>query len=152
MAVGNCIEFFLINSMEKSGFEITEMSNAKRYDVSISKYNKLSIKYSSSGDITLHNSNSCINRDEEMKDTLLLTTNNLYLITNDELKKNNIDITEYLKNAGDSLKLKRSILKKLEKQKYPYIYNINLDKKNCKNRSCNKLFFVQLLQEFNLNK
>ena len=45
MAVGNCIEFFLINSMEKSGFEITEMSNAKRYDVSISKYNIVSKGY-----------------------------------------------------------------------------------------------------------
>jgi hypothetical protein len=153
--VGNSIEFILIDSIVKSGFEVTEMPNEKRFDLNVKNYKKLSIKYSSCGDITLHNSNSCVNKDEEMKDTILLTGDKLYLITMDELKKNNIDVKPFIKNAGDSLKLKRSLLKELERKKYPYVHNINIkyNKTECKHRLCSKVFYKKLVEEYeSLNK
>ena len=149
--VGNCIEYFINDYIKKIGFEITELPNAKRYDVDIHNYKKLSIKYNSTGNITLHNSNSSINKDIEMRDTILLTPDKLYLITNEELKKININIKDYIKNTGDSLKLKRKILRQLEINKYPYIYSINIkhNKEECKNRLCSKLFYDQVITEYN---
>ena len=117
--VGNTIEFILNDHIVDSGFKVNELSNAKRYDVAVENYKKLSIKYSSVGPITLHNSNSCVNTDLEMKDTILLTPEKLYLIIHEELVKHKINVKEYLKNAGDSLKLKRSILNMMEKKKLP---------------------------------
>jgi hypothetical protein len=114
--VGNTIEFIIGDYIKYCGFKVLELPNAKRFDIDIDNYKKLSIKYSSTGDITLHNSNSSINKDIEMKDTILLTPEKLYLITNTELCKNNININDYTKNTGDSLKLKRKILKELEKK------------------------------------
>ena len=56
--IGNSIEFIINDYMQNMGLEITELPNASRIDVDICNYKKLSIKYSSSGDIKLHNSNS----------------------------------------------------------------------------------------------
>jgi len=148
--IGNCIEFIICNHIKSVGFKIIELTNAKRFDVDIDNYKKLSIKYSSIGDITLHNSNSCINKDIEMKDTILLTPDKLYLITNSELSKHNININDYLKNSGDSLKLKRKILVKLEKINYPYITDIkiNHNKEECLNRLCSKVFYDKFIEEY----
>lgn len=150
--VGNSIENILCELLNKCGLNVKQLPNAKRIDLNIVRYGSLSIKYSSVGDITLHNSNSCINKDESMCDTLLLLTcDNIYLITKQSLLKNKIYISEYLKNTGDSLKLKRSILKKLEKIKYPYIINFKLEinKNICKNRSTNDLFYKKFTEEYN---
>lgn len=148
--IGNSIEFILNDCIKCAGFSITELPNAKRVDVDVNHYKSLSIKYSSIGDITLHNSNSTINTDILFKDTLLLTLDGLYLITNEELIKKNINIQDYLVNAGDSLKLKRKILTTLNKD-YPYKYPINIlhDKIACKNRLTSKVFYKQFLQEYN---
>ena len=87
-----------------------------------------------------------------MKDTILLTPDKLYLITNTELCNNNININDYIKNTGDSLKLKRKILKELDKR-YPYTYDINIkhDKKECKNRLCSKIFYSKFIEEYKLS-
>ncbi len=149
--IGNSIEFIINDYMQNMGLEITELPNASRIDVDICNYKKLSIKYSSSGDIKLHNSNSCENKDINMKDTILLTPENLYLITNEELMKNNIDIKSFIKNTKDGLALKRAVLTQLKKIEYPFIYNINIkhDKKNCKNRLTSKIFYEYVKKEFN---
>jgi len=153
--VGNSIEFIIGDYIKSCGFKVLELPNAKRFDIYIYNYKKLSIKYSSTGDITLHNSNSSINKDIDMKDTILLTPDKLYLITNTELCKNNININinDYTKNTGDSLKLKRKILKELEKKNYPYIYDINIkhNKKEGKNRLCSKIFYSKFNEEYKLS-
>lgn len=151
--VGNVIEFMWADLIKETGLNISELPNAKRYDLSIENYKKLSIKYSSSGDITLHNSNSSINKDLEMKDTILLTPEKIYLITKEQLLLNEISISDYVENAGDSLKLKRKILTQLNKVNYPFIktININHNKKECKNRLCAKVFYECLLKEFKEN-
>lgn len=151
--VGNSIEFIIADYIKSCGFKVLELPNAKRYDICIYNYKKLSIKYSSAGDITLHNSNSSINKDIDMKDTILLTPAKLYLITNTELCKNNININDYTKNTGDSLKLKRKILTELEKKNYPYIYDINIkhEKEEGKNRLCSKIFYSKFKEEYKLS-
>ena len=151
--VGNSIEFLMGDYIKYCGFKGSELPNAKRFDIDIDNYKKLSIKYSSIGDITLHNSINSINKDIDMKDTILLTPDKLYLITNTELSKNNININDYIKNTGDSLKLKRKILKELEKKNYPYIYDINIkhNKKEGKNRLCSKIFYSKFMEEYKLS-
>lgn len=148
--VGNCIEYILCELLRDIGLEVIELPNAKRIDLNILNYGSLSIKYSSISNITLHNSNSCINKDCTFTDTLLMTCEKIYLITKKELKKCEIDINEYLKNTGDSLKLKRSILTQLKKKKYPYIinYELKINKKKCKNRLTSKLFYEKLTEEY----
>ena len=148
--VGNSIEFIVSELLTESGLDVSELPNAKRVDLNIKNYGSLSIKYSSTGDITLHNSNSCLNKDEHMTDLILLTMNKIYLITNKEVKKNNINLPDYLKNTGDSLKLKRSILKKLNDNNYPFIidFNLDVDKEKCKNRLTSKVFYSKFSEEY----
>lgn len=148
--VGNSIEFLLGHMLKKAGANVMELPNEKRVDLCINSYYKISIKYSSSGDITLHNSNGSVNKDLVMTDLLLLTPKKLYLITNKELCEYGIDVTKYLKNTGDSLRLKRSLLPVLARKKYQYImdFNIEIDKSQCKNRLTSKIFFEYLLCQF----
>jgi hypothetical protein len=152
--VGNVIEFIIAELINSTGYNVEELPNAKRIDLCINGNYNLSIKYSSVGDITLHNSNRCINKDLHLTDLLLLTTSQLYLITNKELQKNNIDVNQYIKNTGDGLKLQRKILKVLENKKYPFIieFNITIDKKVCKNRLCSKVFYNSFMIEYKLSK
>ena len=149
--VGNCIEYILCELLNECGLKTQSLPNAKRIDLNILRYGCLSIKYSSVGDITLHNSNSCINKDENFNDTLLMTLNKIYLLTNKSLINNKININEYLKNTGDSLKLKRTILKKIENNNYPYIidFNIKTNKELCKNRLTSRLFYEKMSEEYN---
>ena len=148
--VGNCIEFAINRLIKMNNFQTLQLPNAKRVDIEILNYKKLSIKYSSCGDITLHNSNSTINTDLQMKDTLLLTGEKLYLLTQDEFEKYNINIDSYLKNTGDSLKLKRKILTYLDSINYPFVYFINIVyiKDECQNNLCSELFYKHFLEQF----
>ena len=149
--IGNVIELIIYTFLTKIGLVVIKLPNAKRVDLDIKDYKKISIKYSSTGDITLHNSNSSINKDEKMTDLILLTPIKMYLITNTSLNKYNIDLTKYLVNKGDSLKLKRSILTEMDKQEYPHNININIvvDKKKCKNRLCYELFYIAYKEDYN---
>lgn len=148
--VGNTIEFIIIDYLKLIGFNVNECPNEKRIDLTINNDYNLSIKFSSIGEITLHNSNSCINKDETMSNLFVITLTKLYLITNKSLVDYNINIKDYLRNAGDSLKLRRSLLTKLEKEKYPYImdFKLNYDKNKCKNRLCSKVFYKEFINEF----
>lgn len=151
--VGNTIEFIIGDFLKDCGFKVLELPNAKRFDIEIVNYKKLSIKYSSTGNIKLHNSNGCMNKDISMQDTILLTPTKLYLISNALLCKNNIDINDYIKNTNDGLELKRKLLTKLEKENYLYMYDINIsyNKTQCKNRLCSKTFFSRFKEEYELS-
>jgi hypothetical protein len=149
--VGNTIEFIMTEFLIDSGYSIEELTNAKRVDLCINGTYPISIKYSSTGSITLHNSNSCINTDMKLTDLFLLTPTKLYLITNSLLLEYKIQIHNFLKNTGDSLKLNRNLLKLLEKIRYPYMmdFDITTDKKKCNNRLCSKLFYHHFNLEYN---
>lgn len=148
--VGNSIEFLLEDFISSLGFSVTKLPNAKRIDLCINDSFKLSIKYSSVGDITLHNSNSCVNKDENMTDLILLTPTHLYLITNDNIKQTGINLNDFLINTGDSLKLKRTLLTKLENVdfKYKCSLDIKIDKSSCQNKSCAEVFYQKAMEDF----
>jgi hypothetical protein len=149
--VGNTIEYIIGDLLKSIGYIITQLPNQRRIDIIIENKKKLSIKYSSIGNITLHNTNGAINKDMNFTDMLLLTLDKLYLITNQELNKQNINIKNYLINTGDGLKLKRSLLTKFEKINYNFMMKIdlNIDKSQCKNRLCSQLFYEMFLKEYN---
>jgi hypothetical protein len=152
--IGNSIEFVMSDYIKSLGYYTEELPNSKRIDLSINGSYNLSIKYSSTGDITLHNSNSCVNKDCSFTDLLLLTPSKLYLLTNKNLEENKIDISMYLENKGDSLKLKRKLLKDLDRVKFPFSMSIDIgiDKKKCKNKLCSRLFYKMAMIEYEESK
>lgn len=152
--IGNSIEFIISDHLKSLDIDVIELPNAKKIDICLNNNYKLSIKYSSTGNITLHNSNGQTNKDCEFTDMLLITPSKIYLITNKILKKLKIDIKTYLINCGDSLKLNRKLLKHLESVSFPYQLNIdiNVNKKECKNRLCSKLFYKMTMIEYTKNK
>ena len=79
--VGNVIELILFNLIRDIGYTISHLPNARRIDLVINDKLNISVKYSSTGDITLHNSNGHINTDMNICNTLLLTTEKIYIIS-----------------------------------------------------------------------
>lgn len=148
--VGNCFEYTLTECIQKCGFNVNEYPNAKRIDIVINDKIPISIKYSSSSDIKLHNSNNCINTDMKMNDTILITPNKIYLLTEENINNIGLNLSDYLKNTGDGLCLKRSILKKLANKNFKYEININIEvnKSQCKNRLCSKVVYEKIKEEF----
>ena len=147
--IGNSIEILLGQMIENEcNYKVKQLPNAKRIDMCIEDEYPLSIKWSRTGDITLHNSNSCINKDVHMTDLLLLEPEYMWLITNNNLKEVGIDVNAYLVNKGDSLKLKRSILTQLHKKEFKYKRDVDLVVSECKHRLCAELFLKQAMLEY----
>lgn len=141
--VGNCIEFSFADYMLRSiGFDVEKLPNADRYDILVKNYGHLSIKYSSSGPIKLHNSLGG-NKDMNFKDTVMITPTMMYLLVETKLKELGIIISDYLENTKDGLSLKRGILKNLEKAKYPFMMmiDIQVDKRTCQNKQCAEVVY-----------
>jgi len=139
-ALGNLVEKLIIDAIRSEGLKVTALPNEARYDCDIDTFGKLSIKYSSDKDITLHNSRST-NKDMKMVDTLLITPKKWYLLIVSSIEAHGVDLTVYLKNTGDSLQLKRNILTELERIGYDYIldFDVGLDKKDCQNKEVNDI-------------
>lgn len=138
--VGNCIEFFLSDVIESIGLSVKTEPNASRIDLVIKEYCSISVKYSSTGNIKLHNSLGQ-NKDMKVCKTLVIKPNMIYLISSELLKKYNIDIKNYLINTGDGLSLKNSLITYLNKIGYKYCKKINIgvDKNLCKHRMCSQV-------------
>ena len=146
--VGNLLEFIFSDYyIKKSGINVEKLPNAKRIDLRLNNKFDLSIKYSKSGPIKLHNSNNCVNKDMHMTNLILLTPKNLWLITNENLPSFGIDVKQYLKNNGDSLVLKRSLLTELGKINFKYKMDINLEC-TCKNISISETFYRQVMDDY----
>lgn len=141
--VGNCIEFAFADLLEiNNTFIVTRLPNAKRWDLGIEGYGKYSIKYTSTGDIKLHNSLG-ENKDMVMKDTFVITPSSIILLSTDALEQLNITLEHYLVNKGDGLTLKRKLLKDLKNLNYPYMHNIDIfyDKNKCKHKQCAEVVY-----------
>lgn len=151
--VGISIENLICDHLRSIGFTVVGLPNARKIDLIVNGTYKLSVKYSSTGNITLHNSNGKVNTDMGFTDVLLLTPKKIYLLTNENLPEF-VNVIDYLKNKGDSLKLNRSILKTLEMKMFPYTFDIDIsvDKKNCKHRLSSDLFYRQFMTEYTASK
>ncbi len=110
--VGNCIEFFIGDMLKNAGAVVRELPNAVRIDLQINNHYGVSIKYSGtrSGTVVLHNSNGHANDDVSMVDLLLLTKNELWLITEEQVLNYGYDVRMYLDSKPDCLKLRKSLL------------------------------------------
>ncbi len=148
-ALGNLVEKLTIDAIRSEGLTIVALPNEARFDCDIETFGKLSIKYSSGGDITLHNSRSSVNKDMTMVDTLVITPKKWYLLIMSSIEGHGVEIASYLKNNGDSLSLKASIFTELERIGYDYIldYDVGLDKKDCQNKEVNDLVVDYILSK-----
>jgi len=154
--IGNCIEYTIADLIFKSNFTVNFLPNSI-YD--IKNYKKLSIKYSSCGNIKLHNSNNQ-NTKSDFTDLLLITPQKIYLITNSIIKQKNIKIKDFLKNTGDKLFLKRKFINKKNMKNYEFKTDINkiLEKflsieKLLINKSIDQLIYMKNYEfKTNINK
>ena len=142
-AIGNCNEYAIADVVRATGLKVTEMQDASRVDQEVIGLGKYSIKYSGSGDIKLHNSNNVANTDTTMHNTLLVTPDEWWYLTPDEMTLVGVDYKVYLKNTGDGLSLKRTILNVLKTSGYKHFFqfDIAVDRKKCKNKETSKVFY-----------
>lgn len=147
--IGNCNEYAIADVVRKTGLTVEEHSNAKRIDLDVKEFRPFSIKYTSGGDAILHNSQRKTNTDLTMHDTLIVTPSQWWFLAPSVIKEYNIDLTKYIKNNGDSLVLKLSVLKDLQKMKYPYFFefDISIDKKQCKHKEISRVLYEKLCAE-----
>ena len=147
-AIGNAHEYAIEDIVRSTGLTVENLQNAARVDLHIKEFGRISIKYSSSGDIKLHNSNNVANKDMSMVDTLLVTPTEWWILTTAEMMKVGVDVKDSLKNSGDGLQLKRTILTELARKKYPHVFShsIEVDKKKCKNKETSRVFYDAIKQ------
>jgi len=147
--IGNIIEFKLADEINNY-YKVKDLSNEKRYDINIIKYEKISVKYSKIGNIKLINSLG-LNKDVKLCKTLILTPNRMYLISIELLQCYGINSTKYIKNTKDGAILKRSLLTLLDKINYHFKLNLNISIKISQNKSLSRLL-VELIDFKGLRK
>lgn len=148
--VGNCIEFFIGDMLKNAGAVVRELPNAVRIDLQINNHYGVSIKYSGtrSGTVVLHNSNGHANDDVSMVDLLLLTKNELWLITEEQVLNYGYDVRMYLDNKPDCLKLRKSLLTALRKVDYPWKMSFDLTVEQCHNKLTSKILYDHVIRKF----
>ena len=118
-------------------------SHAKRIDAKIDDVGEISLKYSSGGNVTLHNVRSGINADFHVHPTIVLRPNGMYFLLEEELKKCTIELKDYLVDAKSSLELKQSIFKAIETHA-PVLFIplvIRSFKKECLRKNCFEVIY-----------
>ena len=142
-AIGNAHEYAIEDIVRATGLTVENLQNSERVDLNIKEFGRLSIKYSSTGDIKLHNSNNVANKDMSIVDTLLVTPTHWWILTEAEMLKVGIDVKGYLKNTGDGLQLKRTLLTELFRKNYSHVFahSIAVDKKKCKHKETSRVFY-----------
>jgi hypothetical protein len=140
--IGNCIEFAVADLLRQNGLHCDSEPNKNRIDIDIWNYKCLSIKYSKNNNIKLHNSLG-FNNNRLMVETLIIRPNCIYLVSPELVSRYGIDIQKYMKNTGDGLELKNSLLTCLHKHNYKYMTNIKINTfdNECENRMCSELVY-----------
>ena len=150
---GNYVERVLVNMWNestKSDWQFIHVPHCARIDVYIrNKKTKesvpVSIKYSSSGNIRLHNSMQN-NKDMFVHNTIVITKDFICTLIPEYIP----DITNYLVNKSAHLELKRSLFTKLKNTKYNNFY-LYPKKYKLEKQSFNKSM-GDLLEEYIENK
>ena len=148
-AFGNCNEYAIRDLIKETGYSVKVLQNATRIDIEVENFGKFSIKYSGSGDIKLHNSNNQANHDMSMCDTLLVTPTVWWFLRPSEIEAQGIILKDYLKDTGDGLSLKATILTALKNKHYPYMFNfdISVNKSNCQHKEINEIIYNYIKEQ-----
>ena len=143
--IGNTIEFCISDLLSENGLKNETKPNDSRIDISIFNYNDISIKFSKKGNIKLHNSLG-INRDMIMRESIIITPNNIFLVSDELLRKYNLDLKKYLQSTGDGLCLRSKLLTELKKIKYKYMCDISINMfiNKCEHKMCSELIYEKV--------
>ncbi len=139
-SIGMSYEKCFVRFFKECGMKITHTGEKKRIDILFHFENDsstgLSIKYSSSGSIKIHNSLG-LNKDVKFHPTLLIASNeNLLLLIDEKIALDyGVDISNFLKNVKDGLQLNRKIINVLKATNYPFIKTMDLGNDKCENIS-----------------
>jgi hypothetical protein len=148
--VGISLEYCSKMVLDESGLIVKSLPDAPRIDLDIVNYDPISVKFSSKGDIKLHNSLGA-NKDTSLRKTLLITLDTIYLISEELLLQVGIDYKNYINSVGDGLKLQRSLLTKLKKPetKYKFLIPCKIFVGTCQHKQAAKAFFKHVLTHYN---
>jgi hypothetical protein len=145
-ATGTVNELLVRDFISKTGWRVESNMQAKRIDMTVEGLAPFSIKYSSGGNIKLHNSLG-VNRDTTMVNTLLITPEHWWFLDIDEMAAVGVDYKEYVKEVTDGLELKRAILTKLASKGYVHWMEVDLglnDGEACENQSAADVFYAHI--------
>jgi hypothetical protein len=145
-ATGTVNELLVRDFICKTGLRAVSNMQAKRIDMTVEGLVPFSIKYSSGGNIKLHNSLGA-NRDTTMVNTLLITPEHWWFLDIAEMAAVGVDYKEYLKEVADGLELKRTILTKLASKGYAHCMEVDLgldDGEACENQSTADVFYAHI--------
>lgn len=150
--VGNTIEIIISKMLRNSGYNVKRSVDSKRYDIevddSLCERKFFSVKYSSKRNIIIANSFGSEIKKDSLCDMLLLTPKNLFLLNEEKMRECGINLDDYLMIGKDNLQLNRRILKKLIKNMYPYVVDVDISVDSLKNRSTVDLFYKQFEKDF----
>jgi hypothetical protein len=140
--IGNCNEYAIADVIRSTGLIVEELQNAKRVDIRVRDFGDFSLKFTTVASVKLHNSLGA-NTDMTLTDTLLVTPTEWWYLTQTEIAKHGLTISDYLKNNGDGLTLNLKLLKELKKRSYPWVFacDLELDKSKCKNQEIARLIY-----------
>ena len=145
-AIGTVNELLVRDFISKIGWKVESNMQAKRIDMTVEGLDPFSIKYSSSGNIKLHNSLG-VNRDTTMVNTLLITPKHWWFLDIAEMAAVGVDYKDYIKEVTDGLELKRTILTKLASNGYAHWMEVDLgldDGEACENQSTADIFYAHI--------
>ena len=156
--IGNYIERAIVRFWSQSEHvKVTHIPAAARVDFSVihretGNQEFVSLKYSSAGNIKLHNSMQ-VNNDNTVHPTIVITPTFMCLLIPDMIP----ELSKYIGNKTSHLELKRSIFANLRKRGYPYIYDFPeklhlIEKGSSKNRSMGDLLEEHVDLAFNDRK
>ena len=143
-AGGNVNEYLVRDLLVEQGYQVEVLTNNARVDMKVVGVpSPISLKYSSGGDIKLHNSMNTLNKDVEMANSLLTTPKEWWFLSKDDMLEVGVDVTSYIKNTSDGAALKASVLTALRKKNYPHMFPFALDtnKETCKGRDCAEIMY-----------
>lgn len=145
--IGNTIERLVADVITSMKRDVTVHTNAKRIDIEVETSVSFSIKYSTAGEVRLHNSLGS-NRDMSMTNTLLVSPTEWWFLDNALIEAHGIRVADYLTNRDDALVLRRSILTALKKKGYPLRFDFNLEiEDRCDHRPTYEIFYAYVCSQ-----
>lgn len=136
--VGNSIELEFTRFVQSIGSTARHTTHATRTDVDIEGVGAVSLKYSSGGNVTLHNVRSGVNKDFALHPTIVLRPEGLYLLETTMMAAASMDVKDYLRDDKSSLTMKgvvfADIRRKANHLHIPLV--IRTFKKECLAKNC----------------